>query len=196
MNKPCAKTGTGNFTLLELLVVIGIIALLASILLPALAACRERARGMLCQNNLKQIGAGMLMYADDNGERLPSVYTWTKNLVDYIGPYSANGSKMTVWTCPTAYNLHKYPFTYGMNGNLTGWSTTGFKMSKLTHPSSSLLVKDGGWDSSGWYGLSVEIAAGCHGDEFLHSGGANYLFADSHVTFSRRNEITTAMWHN
>jgi len=60
----------GGFTLIELLVVIAIIALLMSILMPALARVRKQAKAVICQSNLKQWGSAFAMYFGDNDGKM------------------------------------------------------------------------------------------------------------------------------
>jgi prepilin-type N-terminal cleavage/methylation domain-containing protein len=88
--KPAGQSG---FTLIELLVVIAIIAILASLLLPAMSASKSRAARVSCTNNLKQLGYGLAIYADDNGDRLPpSSFNPEKNpFTPYISYFLFNG---------------------------------------------------------------------------------------------------------
>src|SRR3954447_10708989 len=64
--------GRGAFTLVELLVVIGIIAVLIGVLLPVLGRAREQANRTRCLSNLRQLSQAMLMYANAYQDRLPN----------------------------------------------------------------------------------------------------------------------------
>ena len=82
------------FTLIELLIVVAIIGLLASLLLPALGAAKDRARTMVCANNLHQINLATIGYVDDFDGYMPTGFpadasSWMVGLKPYVGksPY-------------------------------------------------------------------------------------------------------------
>jgi prepilin-type N-terminal cleavage/methylation domain-containing protein len=69
----------GGFTLIELLAVIAIIALLGSLLLPALSKAKTRTHKVRCLANLRQLGIGLQLYTDDNSEKFPFTDAMTPN---------------------------------------------------------------------------------------------------------------------
>src|SRR5262245_28101473 len=134
------------FTLVELLVVIGIIAVLIAILLPTLGRAREQAKNVTCQSNLRQWSNAALVYANDNSGWLPRRGQGAQPTVQIDRPsdwfnalppimrmpaYSElvaakripRPGDSTIWMCPSSLDrVTPYYFSYAMNMRLGVWN--------------------------------------------------------------------------
>jgi prepilin-type N-terminal cleavage/methylation domain-containing protein len=88
---------TRAFTLVELLVVIGIIAVLIGILLPVMSRVQERGRALKCQSNLRSIGQGLMSYMAENRGSLPYGETWERFNPVNGSQAEGNDGRITSW---------------------------------------------------------------------------------------------------
>ncbi len=144
INCGLTKTTKSAFTLIELLVVIAIIAILAAMLLPALAAAKEKAKRTQCLNNIRQVGIVCIMYAGDFKDTLFAPWqtgsafnpiglsaTMLPTLQGYGMLIKTNASEQNnIWSCPERNYLPRIdpnnPATIALGyqyfGGVTSWN--------------------------------------------------------------------------
>jgi prepilin-type N-terminal cleavage/methylation domain-containing protein len=200
----------GGFTLIELLTIVAIIAILATILVPAVSGSRERGRRTYCQNNLAQLGKALVMYADEHKESLPAstrdgaASFWDTALLPYIGEAT------NLFQCPSDPFLSSVPAgeaprSYSCNGASGG---AGFpfgndqsspngplRMSDLDyHKGDMILLGEWPGNSAADRGLVGRVSCSrlnmdqrC-GRVHSQSKGANWLMASMSVRYLERTD--------
>jgi len=200
-----------GFTLIELLVVIGIIGVLAAILIPTVNRSLQRGKRVTCQNNLRQMGTGLLLIAQSESPisdigTLPRHggvnpinslnYTWFGLLANELGfanrtepPLHADtliDEKPSLFFCPTADRAiagwEKENFSYGYNVPMGA-----FRLSKIGGSNFPGLVGDSHGDGlkDGKRDYAIEVNNDVSGTPrppgTRHAGGGNVVFVDGRV---------------
>jgi len=199
---------TSGFTLVELLVVIGIIALLISILMPALSKAREAANRTACMSNQRQLTQAWRIYAQDNKEVLLNPAT---DSTGWIGGSNTEASlkgglmwkyvkSVNIYHCPCDYGWHlsSYSINDYLNGSWAAITPHARKMSNVRKPSETFVFIDE-FDpriagSGVNQGAFVVLKSGDQWVDFpaqWHSKGYPVTFADGHGEYYRMSDPRT-----
>jgi prepilin-type N-terminal cleavage/methylation domain-containing protein len=212
------KTKRG-FTLIELLVVIAIIALLLSILMPALRRVKEAGKRIQCLNNTKTLALSMLMYVQDYESKFPRAWTNTGGWILEVAGHRTNPGaadkelqldairggllfpyvgNTEVYRCPVAKNteFRTYSIPHSMNGFASDGGTIVTKITQLRNTSGRMLFLDDyvlDWDACWMVNFSSQ--KWWNTTPIRHGSGGNvFSFADGHADFQIWKDKRTIEW--
>ncbi|MHC4680220.1 MAG: prepilin-type N-terminal cleavage/methylation domain-containing protein [Planctomycetota bacterium] len=213
-----------GFTLIELLVVIAIIALLLAILMPALQRVKKQAKGVVCQSNLRQIGMGANLYAEEYDRFVPRGASGTRAWYQFFMPFLSQKPidndyrTVDIYRCPS-YPDKEQTVCYVVNGwdfkdrdDMVGKEI--LKPSRLTgctHPANTIYLadnEDGPWrhiiTKEGDPGdTRCDVWTPDHlypstGDRRVaqarHRDGCNVLYLDWHVDWLAAEDMSIDLW--
>ncbi len=149
------------------------IPIFAAMLLPALAAAKQKAQEINCMNNEKQLALAVRIYSDDHTNQLPPAATWCDAIRSYVG------SEKT-FLCPAGDPGKRC--NYAFNAKLGGMDE-----SKIAPDSVLIFESDGGWNANG--GLEQMIGKPRHAGRFV------VAFADGHVEAVTASRLSTLRWN-
>ncbi len=209
-----------GFTIIEILVVIGIIAILAAILFPVFLAIKERGRQAACLSNLMQLGKGMSLYGDEWNGYFPTSRLenggYGNPSGNWAGVYDVHGKcdptkgqiyryvrNVGVYLCPSdrgrnparvwADGALPYPLSYTMN-NITDYRTA-ITMQSRSSKIGLLIQEDRDSINDGdfyWYGWK-DGEEGKDNPSKIHGGGTCVLYCDLHVKCLKYETVLQAL---
>lgn len=196
--------------MVELMVSIGIVATLSVLLLSMSTTVKERAKGMQCTDNLRQLGVAFLSYAADNDGSIPAPQgnylnaqntsaSWAIMMQDYLKMNFPKVGEKNVFACPTAFDTfpnRSVRRSYGLNSAGTDGKTP-LRMASVSKPSATLLLTDtrengsGQGDGVSTFGINNYLTS----VDWRHDASLKVLFFDGHVeTINKKNTAQLDTW--